>query len=102
MKTGELWIARSLQKLSIKALYSKRWFPSIVPEDPNPDLVILNIVEKMEWEAIKVTAPQAASIEVKKTRFRDGLPNSGHELLIEVISQGLGDGEILLKDCIQV
>ena len=91
-------IAKSLRKLPIKALYSEGWFSFIVPEDPDPDAIIFNIVEKVEWEAMKVAASQAACIEVEEMRFCDCLAKSGHELLIEVISQGFGDGEILLKD----
>ncbi len=71
-----------------------------MPKNPNSDPVVLYVVEKMKWEAMKVTSPQAAGIEMEEMRFLDSLANPGHEFLIEIFSQGLGDREIFLKDCV--
>jgi hypothetical protein len=57
--------------------------------DPDPDVIATDVVEKMVREAIEIASTRAGSIEVKEARVRANLLHGRHKLREKVIRQTL-------------
>ena len=71
-------------------------------ENPNSDLLAMNIVKEVVGESLKIGPTQPAVIKVKSTRVQDCFLECDLELRKEVVSQ-LGRNMVIpLKDAVQI
>ncbi|MFT3991294.1 MAG: hypothetical protein QM680_07775 [Luteolibacter sp.] len=59
----------------------------IMADDPDPNGIILNVIEEMIRKTIKVTPPQAAGIKVKETRVADYFGECDLEFSEEIFAE---------------
>ena len=58
-----------------------------MPQYPNANVILANIVQEMVGKAVKITATQCAPIEVKEPRILNGLLNPEVEFREKVVAK---------------
>jgi hypothetical protein len=56
-------------------------------DDPHPDVVATDVVEKMVREAVEIASSQAGGVEVKEVRVRANLLDGRYKLREKVVRQ---------------
>jgi len=74
----------------------------VVPQNPDADVVCLDIVWKVVGKTFQVAAPQTAGIEMEKLRVRACLLDPDAELGEKIIRKLFRDGFIFPEDLVEI
>ena len=89
-------------RLSREAAKPKSGIAVIVPYDPDPQRITVDVVEEVIGKSIQIAPSQTAGIKMKKSRIDANLLKTHLELCEKVVTQLIRNGVILLENFIQI
>ena len=97
------WLfARLDGSLFLEPLQPEIWIPAIVPQHPNPDIVSMDVVQKMVREAVQITATKSAPIKMEILRVSDSFPDSDLKLCEEILPKLMRNAVVLTRSLVQI
>jgi hypothetical protein len=81
---------------------SKLRIPAIVPQHPNPDIRVADVVQEMIGEAVQITAPKPTSVKMEILRISNGLLDPNLKLREEILPKLTRHTMVLGQNRVQV